>query len=57
MDCVVWNVKGFTDPTRQREVVSKLVNLKVNIVGILETELSRLIVTKLIIGIFRLKFC
>lgn len=35
MNCIVWNVRGFNDPVRQKEVVSRLLSFDVNLVGML----------------------
>lgn len=37
MNFLIWNVRGFNDPAKQVEAVSRIKKLNLSIVGLLET--------------------
>ena len=48
MQILVWNVRGFNNPLKQREVVGRVRRLNVSIVCLLETRVKRLKMQKIV---------
>ena len=42
MKCLVWNVRGFNHPLKQKEVVARIKKLNINFACILVTRLNNI---------------